>query len=83
MDKEFLETFAKAFIEDLSEKSTAVFQGLHGEAKQMMKKDLNLYFQNEYKKHAFVKTVLRGMQPTYLYDIYFHGIDPYNSSPTL
>lgn len=71
MDKIILETAVNVFTEELIKEGVGILDFVGKEIKQKYNKGLKDYFEKQQSKYAFVKTLLHGNIPVYLYDIYF------------
>ena len=63
--------FTKALIEELKSLIDEGVDKLYDETKQFIGKDLNKYLTKQKDKYSYLKTLLRGNNPVFLYDIYY------------
>lgn len=71
MQQIVIEAAIKAFIQELIKESANWLGKTSDEVKQIYNQGLRDYFTKQKDLYSYVKTVLRGNTPVYLYDIYF------------
>lgn len=71
MEEKYLEIFIKAFIEELFNESKSLFTGIFKEGKQFINKGLKEYLYKQKSRYSYIKTLLHGNVPVYLYNIYY------------
>lgn len=71
MEEKILQAVITSFIKEIVSQSKDALTGLNDEAKQLLNLGLKTYLENQKEKYSYIKTLLKGLTPVYLYDIYF------------
>lgn len=71
MEEKILETFVAGFITELTKESKNIFNDLAAEGSQLLKTGLKRYLTKQKDKYSYLKTLLKGSTPVFLYDIYY------------
>ena len=72
MEEKILESLITAFVGELAKESKIIFDEFGDEAKQFLKTGIKKYLDKQKEKYSYIKTLLKGNTPTYLYNIYYH-----------
>jgi len=72
MEKEVLDTIVSSFIGEIFNQSKGLFAGANDEVKQFFNRGLKRYLEKQKEKYSYIKTLLKGNSPVYLYEIYYH-----------
>ena len=71
MEEKLLETIVGTFISEIITDSKNIFNDLVDEGNQLLKTGIKRYLNKQKDKYSYLKTLLKGNSPVYLYDIYF------------
>lgn len=71
MEEQVLGTIVSAFIAELAKESKSIFNDLADEGSQLLKRGFKRYLNKQTDKYSFLKTLLKGNTPVYLYNIYY------------
>ncbi|PRY34398.1 NACHT domain-containing protein [Spirosoma oryzae] len=72
MEEKILETLISSFVGELAKESKSILEGISDESKQFLKIGIKKYLEKQKDKYSYIKTLLKGNTPTYLYNIYYH-----------
>lgn len=72
MEKELLETIVSSFVSEMFSQTAKLFEGTEDEIKQFFNRGLKRYLDRQKEKYSYIKTLLKGNTPIYLYNIYYH-----------
>lgn len=75
MEEKLLETIVSSFVKTIFSEGKALFDDLYDKSydqiKQFIGKDIQSYLTKQKEKYSYIKTLLRGNTPVYLYDVYY------------
>ncbi|MFP9116335.1 NACHT domain-containing protein [Flavobacterium sp. RNTU_13] len=75
MEEKILESivtgFTKAFIEEGKNIFDEIYDKSYDQIKQFIGKDIKLYLTKQKDRYSYIKTLLKGNTPVFLYDVYF------------
>ena len=71
MEQIVIQTAIKSFIPQLVKESFSLLGKVTNETKRLFDKSLEKYFIKQIQRYSYIKTILNGNKPVYLYDIYF------------
>src|SRR5205085_9357417 len=69
--EKILEAVITSFIKEIVNQSKGLLEGLGDESKQILNRGLKKYLEKQKEKYSYIKTLLKGLMPVYLYDIYY------------
>jgi hypothetical protein len=72
MDNEVLKTALESFINVYAQDAKDIFGDIFTRGKQFLNFGLKKYLEKHQTRYIFIKTLLHGNTPKYLYDIYYH-----------
>ncbi|PMD93549.1 hypothetical protein BWI97_18325 [Siphonobacter sp. BAB-5405] len=72
MEEKIIATLITTFISEFIKQSKELFKGLEDEFVQLIKNEISNYLEKQKNKYSYVKTLLRGNTPVFLYDIYYN-----------
>lgn len=72
MEKEILDSIVSNFVVEVFKQTASIFEGTGVELKQFFNRGLKRYLEKQKDKYSYIKTLLKGNTPVYLYDIYYH-----------
>jgi predicted NACHT family NTPase len=72
MEKELMEAMVSSFTSEIMNQSRDILSGAATRIKQFINRGLKKYLEKQRDKYSYVKTLLKGNTPIYLYDIYYH-----------
>lgn len=70
MEEKIIEIAIKALIDEVIEEGKSLFKNIEKEGRQLFAFDLKEYFQKQKDRYSKVKTLLHGLSPVYIYDVY-------------
>jgi len=71
MEEKLLEAAITSLIKETVSQSTSLLSGLGKETKQLFGAGLKRYLQSQKGKYSHIKTLLKGLTPVFLYEIYY------------